>query len=221
MKNIPSICIDNFYSEPHKVREWALQQEFAREEGGAWPGKRTRPIDVIDPDFYQNFTNKIFSIVMDIEDNNINAKIDSTFQLIPNLSEDETSPKNKGWIHQDDGVIFAGIIFLNPEIDPNCGTSLFKLNDETKMDWSSSKQDFLLKGIDNNYDSAITGHNSAFEETVRFQNVFNRCIIFDSEVFHGVNSFYNNGADRLTQVFFVHSADITTPPPIARHKRFL
>ena len=116
----------------------------------------------------------------------------------------------------------AGVIFLTPNIDRKCGTSLFTLEDENKLDWSDAKNNFYVNGIDTDYDNAITAHNSAFDESVRFQNLYNRCIIFDHKCYHGVNSFYNSqDQDRLTQVFFVHSVDTDILPPIARHKNFL
>lgn len=221
MENVPGIVIDNFYSDPDSVRDWALQHEFAREEEGSWPGKRTKTLDILDHNFYQQFVNKIFSIFMPI-DKDIDAKVQTMFQLIPNFEENPNSPKNKGWIHKDDGVLFAGVVFLSPNIDLDCGTSLFELEDETKLDETDAKSEFYRNGIDLNYDSAITSHNSAYKETVRFQNVYNRCIIFDHTCFHGVNSFFNSQEqDRLTQVFFVHSVGIDVPPPISRHRNFL
>jgi len=221
MDNVPGIVVDNFYSDPDGVRNWALQHEFAREEEGAWPGKRTRELEVIDPIFHQQFINKIFSLFMPVHED-ITAKVQSMFQIIPTFESDPKSPKNKGWIHEDDGVLFAGVVFLTPNIDRKCGTSLFTLEDENKLDWSDAKNNFYVNGIDNDYDNAITTHNSAFDESVRFQNLYNRCIIFDHKCYHGVNSFYNSqDQDRLTQVFFVHSVDMDVPPPMARHRNFL
>ena len=52
------------------------------------------------------------------------------------------SPKNMGWVHYDENVIFAGVIFLTPKIDLNCGTSIFKLVDKEKLDLSNAKKDF-------------------------------------------------------------------------------
>ena len=106
MQNVPGIVIDDFYSDPDRVRDWALQQEFTREGEGAWPGKRTKPLDILDPYFYQQFVNKVFSIFMPVE-HDIDARVQTMFQLIPNFEDDPKSPKNLGWIHDDDDTLFV------------------------------------------------------------------------------------------------------------------
>mgnify|MGYP003345874215 CR=1 FL=1 len=69
------------------------------------------------------------------------------------MSSDKNSPKNTGWIHQDNNAIFAGLVYLTPEIDPSCGTSMFKLKKNLVHDLGdlSFREEFHKSGIDKNY----------------------------------------------------------------------
>jgi hypothetical protein len=221
MNNIPALCIDDFYSNPDEVRKFALLQDFFAPADGTYPGKRTKHLEDLDRGFFNQFSNKLLSIFFDLSNSSVNYAIDTSFQLIPSVNPDPLSPKNLGWVHYDSDVVFAGVIFLTPHIDLNCGTSIFKLVDPTKLDQSTAKQDFYKNGVDSDYDNRIQTHKSAYVETIRFNNVYNRLIAFDSSSAHGVNSYYSNTDPRLTQVFFVTKLDSKTPSPIARQKYYL
>lgn len=221
MNNIPALCIDDFYRDPDKIREFALAQEYTPPPEGTYPGKRTKRLHELDRNMFDQFSNKLLSVFFDLSASNVNYEIDTSFQLIPSVDPDPTSPKNMGWVHYDENVVFAGVIFLTPKIDLNCGTSIFKLVDQTKLDRSSAKQDFYKNGIDSDYDNRIQQHKSAYVETIRFNNVYNRLIAFDTSSAHGVNSYYSDAEPRLTQVFFVTKLDTTTLLPIPRQKHFL
>ena len=217
---IPVTCVDDFYSNPDQVRKFALEQEFFPSEG-QWPGKRTKDLNLIDPTFYNLFCKKVFSLFT--EEEVTNYFIRTSFQLIDKFDEDPNSEKNKGWIHVDDDCLFAGIIYLTPDADPDTGTSIFKLvNDATVDKDSYCKQDFYSgKTVSLEYNETITKHNNSYKETVRFSNIYNRFICFDSSQPHGVNSFYTSSSLRLTQVFFVFGIESKNLPPIQRHKKFL
>ena len=47
-----------------------------------------------------------------------------------------------------------------------------------------------------------------YAETVKVENVFNRCILFDGNTFHGVPCF--GSKERLTQVFFVENINFSS-----------
>jgi hypothetical protein len=218
MYKFPSICVDNFFMNPDKIRTFALEQEFFPSPGN-YPGKRSKPISELNPSMYENIVKKIVALFYDINIENIICDIEMNFQLVESMDSDKNSPKNKGWVHTDGyGNHFAGIIYLNPEIDPNCGTSLFRLVDEENYDTNThTVRDALYKsGIDNDYDEVITKKNSCFEETVRFQNYYNRLVAYDGDLFHGVNSFYTEKEPRLTLVFFIKSFNADSGYPLFR-----
>lgn len=208
MRKFPTTCIDGFYSDPDAVRRFALEQDFCH-SSPEWPGKRTKSLDELNKPFFHMFCEKLFSIHYDMKDRQLNWRVITTFQLVPPYSEEEDSPKNMGWIHRDDwsddqgnNTIYAGIIYLTPDINRNCGTSLFKrINYRLKE--TNAKQDYYGKGIDSNFDENMLEQSIEFEESVRFYNYYNRLVSFDATEYHGVNSFYSSSEPRLTQPFFV------------------
>ena len=126
MIHFPATCVDNFYSNPDKIREWALSLDYHPATNGEWPGKRSDKLHRVDPVFFELFCKKLFSIYFDVERNDINWIVHSQFQLIEPFDQDYNSIKNTGWVHYDDNAVFGGLIYLTPNIDPNCGTSIFK-----------------------------------------------------------------------------------------------
>ena len=220
MRNFPTICVDDFYTDPDAVRNFALEQDFCY-SSPEWPGRRTKNLDEISPIFFQSFCKKLFSIYYDLEDREITWKVRTNFQLVKPYSEDENSPKNVGCIHRDDwqdidgsNIICAGIIYLTPKINRNCGTSIFKrinyrLNDTT------AKQDLYGNNIDTGFDQVINEQDQQFEETARFYNYYNRLVSFDASSYHGVNSFYSD-EPRLTQPFFVCYINSDQKYPLTR-----
>lgn len=218
MNLFPTICIDDFYDDPDSIRNYALSLEYFTSTG-EYPGKRTKSLHEIDKVFFDDFCEKIMSIYYNFDTTLMNWNISTRFQLIENLSDNKSSPKNTGWIHQDGAALLGGIIYLTPEIDPSCGTSVFKLKDSIEHDTGdlTIRTDFHSKNIDRDYDCNIVKHNSQFVETIRFDNHYNRLIAFEGGVFHGVNNFYSN-KQRLTQVFFVHNIESNCRSPIERMK---
>jgi hypothetical protein len=220
MKNVPVTCIDNFYKDPDKIREYALSLEYFQ-NNGRYPGKRSDHLSDLNPDLFNQFCTKLMGIYFDFTMCWANWDIQTYFQLIDSQHDDPLSPKNSGLIHLDDDKIIGGIIYLTPDIDASCGTSIFKTNHSinyTPRHSDNDKKiisDFYKDNIDNNYDSMILNHNSKFKETGRFSNEYNRLVAFDSQTYHGVNSFYTK-SQRLTQVFFVNELTTNSTPPIVR-----
>ena len=96
------------------------------------------------------------------------------------------------------------------------------INASTLDSYSGCKGELYSgKSIPKNYDSLILEHNSSFVETIKFNNLYNRLICFDSTQAHGVNSFHTSVEPRLTQVFFVFELESTIEPPIIRQSKFL
>ena len=59
MSLIPTSCVDDFYNDPHKVRDLALSLDYSNEDGN-YPGVRSKSLHEIDPYFFDNFCKKIF-----------------------------------------------------------------------------------------------------------------------------------------------------------------
>jgi hypothetical protein len=214
MNNYPVMITDGFYSNPDKVREWALSLEYS-DSDKTYPGRRTAPLSEIDRDFFHCSVTKFLSLYYDLT-NIYEYEVYSAFQLIDPFSPDKSSPSNLGWIHQDSGdVSLAGILYLNQT--PSSGTNIYEPKEGIDP-FDDQEQRHKLYGeniIDDDYISAIKRHRDSFNETITVSNKYNRLLSFGSELWHGVDNFHND-EPRLTQVFFVKKFNYTVPTPIER-----
>jgi hypothetical protein len=198
--------VDNFFANPNLIRNYALTLDFQSTDNNPWPGKRTQPLHTISESYFNAFCRKLFSLTFDLKNyNTISWSVDTYFQLIEPQSY---GPINRGWIHRDDdATTYAGIIYLTPGIDINCGTSLFKSkNLYSNPINADTKKDMFLNFDKNNieqYSEKLEDNNSQFIETAKFNNIYNRLVAYDGSQYHGVNQFTGSEQlPRLTQVFF-------------------
>lgn len=218
MKNFPVTVVDNFYETPDLVREFALSSQWQNTDG-RWPGQRTAPINEINPKLFDIFSKKMLSLFYDFEFCSVEWIIDSQFQKVPCFSNSKKDCKNDGWIHTDDNLI-TGVIYLNPNPKPGWGTSIYALKDgeiddcnqEYKFDHYLGKE---LNEVE--HEKQKIKHNNKFIETIKVENVYNRLILFESKLYHGVPTFYSNEKEeRLTQVIFVEQIGSKSNYPVTR-----
>jgi len=101
--------VDNFYSDPYAVRDFALKQEF-KEDLRYYKGRRT------EEQFYVPGTKEAFESIMGIkirewESHGMNGR----FQYC--VPEDPI-------VYHNDGQTWAAMIYLHPNPAYSCGTSL-------------------------------------------------------------------------------------------------
>jgi len=243
MTRFPTVCVDNFYDNPNKVREFALSLDYDNVENstGYYPGVRTKPLHEVNSEFFNMFCNKIFSVFYDLSNPNLflEWEVFTTFHKIPPLKEPKTDLRNTGWIHQDPHVVLAGVIYLNPNAPLDTGTSMYRIkNPETfaednihrdvyhqkKIEFLKMKEasqwDSMTKDETVLYNEAVNKNNELFEETIRVNNVYNRLVTYESCDWHRpVNYYMGNDEPRLTQVFFVNKLS-TSHTPISRIQQF-
>jgi len=129
------VVIDNFLPYPNIVRSWALQQKFYSAEEmsekyqkpNSWPGLRSQNINELDLDFANVVLGKISSLAKLYFGLNGQFEIRSSFQITS--FKDGTS-----WIHRDDDVDAAGLIYLTPNPPINSGTDFYQSFDGTIVD---------------------------------------------------------------------------------------
>jgi hypothetical protein len=222
MKRFPITIVDDFYENPELVRDFALSQTFYPSTGH-YPGKRTSQLCNLNQQFFNNFCEKLFSLFYDFNTNTLEWNVETTFQKIGKLSENKESKFNVGWIHKDP-VILSGIIYLSED---SVGTNIYYPIDPNGNynDLHRKERDIFYSGGDvdeDEYSKSITEINSKFQESVRIDGKFNRLVLFEGGVYHGVPSFYCNNEYRLTQVFFVYKIDVVGDDmgkyPIVRSK---
>ena len=209
MRKFPVTILDNFYENPDLVRQFALSLDSFTDSAGRWPGKRTLPLHEVNQSFFNTFCNKLFNLFYDLDYHNLNYRVSTTFQTISNYSENPISNLNTGWIHSDDEYIFSGVIYLNPNPSEHAGTNIYNKIDGENNGLTQSEKFKLYLGKEpvneSEYTDQVLENNNKFEETVSIKNVYNRMILFEGGVYHGVPSYYSSSSElRLTQVFFVH-----------------
>lgn len=214
----PITCLDNFYKDPDKIREFALSCEYKKHEGSNYPGLRTDPIHLIENEFFNDFCMKLFALFYDYEYHLVDWVVESYFQKIDPYSEDNESLVNTGWCHLDEGYVFAGVIYLNPESHPDAGTSFYDLKNKdyhNLLDYDLRNKLYRGEEVDiGEYEKSLEKHNTYFEKTIEFKNKYNRLICYNG--WHKENNFVaNNNEPRLTQVFFVKEV-IADNTPVER-----
>ena len=216
----PISCFDDFYTDPDKVRDYALSLPYTT-EGGIYPGLRTLELSAFNNDFRYMSVHKFLSMCDDFDSPEVDINVDTYFQKIWRFSKDKDSPLNGGWIHTDGSTVLAGLVYLSPDPDPNAGTSIYtKKKDAIIPEWmiyeegvpNKSKfiQDVLQSDTSSpldsikDYDKGLKENNDMYELTLEIKNKYNRMIAYDGDQWHGQSTYWmDNEECRLTQVYFL------------------
>ena len=80
------------------------------------------------------------------------------------------------------------------------GDSIKRALTDANPDWSATYLD-----VEKYYTEQYNNHLNYFIEKTRFQNIYNRLIMYDSNEFHRANSYYVGSEEetRLTLVYFI------------------
>jgi hypothetical protein len=113
----PTLCVDNFFNNPEEVKKYALSLEYSASDDGTWPGKRSKPLDKINFNFFKFVTTKIIRLLYPMNVEDLGWKAYASFQKI-----DGNLYSEPGWVHRDMDE-FTAIIYLSHH--ENCGTSIF------------------------------------------------------------------------------------------------
>lgn len=196
MIQFANTCIDDFFNNPDAVREYADGLAYHVDQDGRFPGQRSGELHRIDSDFY-NFTCEKYlrNFYTGEQMKSMAFRALAYFQKIK-------GDYGSGWVHNDVPYLHTTIIYLTPDASPSEGTSLFipnKLILAAKN--SDAKRKFFKGEIDvKDMEKHRLESGKDFTETMRFANVYNRCIGFDSSQWHCANSL--DRGERLTLIIF-------------------
>ena len=186
--NCPYLVIDNFYSDPNKIREFDLKQEFKIR--GNYPGQRTlsfasENIKKTIQEYIYPFAGKITKFPINQTEKNYNG----AFQY--------TTSRDRSWIHNDGWNDWAAVLYLTPDAPVTSGTGFYKYEDGTR--YSTEVDEDLKKDI-GNHSQDIT----KWTLVDKVGNVFNRMVIFNSKQYHCSLDYFGTNKEngRLFQVFF-------------------
>ena len=222
------VTLDNFFDNPDEIRELGLrmlESDKYPSPTGHWPGYRSGPLYRIDEVLAQSISCRILNCYFNLNWEQVFwNRCNLQFQLISSRDKDKNNIKNKGWIHRDgvdprkhhhpdpgDADDLAGLIYLTPDIERNTGTSLFDMKKDKTLEHDDSTAELRTQihlgnpVNDKEIKEKWEKHRSCFVEKVRFENIYNRLIMYDTNEFHGVNSYYTpeDKDDRLTLGFFM------------------
>jgi hypothetical protein len=193
----PIKVIDTFLESPDLWREYALNQEYYRDELAPYPGLRTRALNELNPELFASLARKLIKHCHGAREF---PYLEITFALV-----DETF--GTGWIHQDESQYnVAGLIYLNPIASSGTGTAIYNYAKETHepfmhlaLDEYNSRPEDRVK-----FEADKQRQQSCFIKTMTVENEFNRCIMFHPNHWHGAEQFFGNTKDttRLTINFF-------------------
>ena len=220
MQIYPVTVVDNFLAEPDAVRKYALSLTYSNEHYN-YPGVRSPAIASLDLTLFSTLGETIVSLFTSYYPN---YNMDCFFQKItPDFNKDKWETTNRGWVHRDSKHLFGGVIYLDPDPDPDAGTSIYRsttgmnrMNEAhvfAKLNWFNGS----LK--DKEYYSKIyNDFHEQYVETVTVKNIYNRLILFDCTTFHGVPT--HGTKERLTLPFFFSNvgpgSDIANHFPLLR-----
>ncbi len=202
---IPTIVIDDFYEDPDLWRHYALKQEYIKGDRGNWPGLRSTLFHESNRELFDISLKKILFVLKEYGISKVKS-LQTSFSLI-----DETY--GRGWVHDDDPQFqVAGVIYLNPEAPLGSGTTIY----EDSADFDGKKfSKFFIDDVNSDdaskretYKKYREEQISHFNKTIEIENVYNRCIMFDTRNWHSADMFFGKTKEdaRLTQVFFIKAS---------------
>jgi hypothetical protein len=193
----PSIVLDNFFTDPDLVVDFASKLNYYKDIEGRWPGERSEMLHVNYHSFFDYVNKKMLKAIYPNEE--IEYAASTTFQKISGKRY-----PNEGWIHKDPDEL-TGIVYLSKH--KFCGTSLCtKISFEEYKFNQDDKHKFYKK---DNYDheelKSLQKNNQYFKKTLTVDSEYNRLFLFDSSNYHMANSFVdeNVNTDRMTLISFI------------------
>ena len=174
--------VDDFYTDPHAVREFALQQEFDPNLD-YYKGSRTKDQYIVPG------TKEAFEKI-------IGKKITNWTETHGMCGRFQYCTAEDALVYHCDGQTLAGMIYLTPDAPFSCGTSLYAHKD-TKLRNENDFEDInVFEG--GFYDK------SKFELVDTAGNVFNRLVLFDAKCIHSANEYFGTNItnSRLFHLFF-------------------
>jgi len=203
----PTVVLDNFFTNPDTIRDFALSLPYERDADGRWPGERSPMLHTHNEDLVFSFAKKIISIYYDNGMEVFWDGIQMAFQKIKPYSSNKNSLLNKGWIHTDGRRSFAGVVYLTPYAPLDTGTTIFGLKQE-HHEHTQGEQEVkskLYRGLpfdEKEYNTEIEELYNKFKVVTEVKNVYNRCIQYDAQQWHSGTNYHTEGEDRLSLIYF-------------------
>lgn len=199
------ICVDNFFDNPDEIVNFSKQLEYKQNTYS--PGKRTKPVHLVDFDFFNWINLKIASVLYPNDANKLHYNAETFFEKIKKLEYDN-------WVHVDKDFKFTAIIYLNKE--NTAGTSIFHPKNfkgqntskgaDLKYDYFKNKGKVSKKKLQQ-IKKAKEENKNCFQKTFSVEGIYNRLIIFDGNTYHASNPLEKN-QERLILISFFNDVSL-------------
>jgi hypothetical protein len=188
---VNALVIDDFYAEPEKVREFALNQEF--KVRGNYPGQRT--VSFLNDSLRKTLQDILYPYAGNIRD--WGGEYTGSFQY--------TVAADRSWIHSDSTTDWAALVYLTPDAPLTAGTGIFKHKSTGLMNWDyrNKSQEYLKTAPPGDDFQDMT----KWDMVDRFGNIFNRLVMYRADNYHMSLDYFGNNKEngRLFQVFFFNT----------------
>lgn len=179
--------VDNFYEDPFKIRQFALNQQYL--EGGlgrGFIGRRTEK-QFLFPTLKKRFEQIMGRSIVEWESHGMNGRFQIAWSGEP-------------LVYHCDSQRWAGMLYLTPNAPYSCGTSLLAHKVTRARSYYDTGWDASWTNVPG--DPHLDG--TPFEPVDVLGNVFNRLVIFDASCIHSASQYFGTVKEnsRLWQMFF-------------------
>ena len=172
--NMKSIVIDNFLKDPWKIIEFSKTLEYSGPPKTAyWRGLRTENLKDIDIQFFTGIAHKILYSYFETQ---YNYGVDGSMYFHQYGESGAGGIDDSYDVHTDESL-YAGIIYLSPNVPMDNGTQLYRK-------------------VDGEYLPDVVYHNK-----------FNRLIMFPGNIPHSAMKLTGGNDNRLTLLFFIETLE--------------
>ena len=194
------IVVDNFYSNPDAVRNFALNTEYEELGGRNWPGRDS---------LYEHGKEELTQMCSQIVGQKLTTKSCNKCSYFRLTKEQEYGRQD---IHFDPnpGLVWAGLIYLTPTLHPTGGTKFWK-HKQTGWEFAPTQQEAAQYGVHSHEDMVKFFNTEGKDRTkwIETDNVafkFNRLVLFNPFLFHSNGDWFGtkNENARLVQLLFFH-----------------
>ena len=194
------IVVDDFYPDPDGVRKYALAQQYQLLGGRNWPGR--------DSDLTHG-AEEMTVACSEVVGQQLVIKPQNKCSYFRITREEEYGKQH---IHFDpnEGLIWAGVLYLTPIFHPTAGTKFWK-HKETGWETAPSKEESVKYGIHShedmvNFFNTEGKDESKWIETDNISFKYNRLVMFNPFLWHSNGDWFGTTYDncRLVQLFFFH-----------------
>lgn len=178
------VVVDNFYDEPDKVRQIALEQSFN-------PDLRYHKGQRTEKKFIAQGTKQVFESLLGRKIINwVDYAYNGIFQFC--TAEDPL-------VYHSDMQRYAGAVYLTPNAPITTGTSFYRSKKFPEIRKCHSSDTMYNQVFENNYYD-----KTRFELVDIVGNVYNRLVLWDASLIHSASEYFGSNKEnsRLFHLFF-------------------